>query len=196
MARSRFQGLWATPDDQVQLSAIERNTVNGEALRRVVQHLTQHNTLVECDEMWAAHRKQQESSSASAHSETADAPRNTPESLADARQREELRRIAAKGKASSETASGMLSAETNASVGDDSAKLDHQRKLKKRKQEKKKRKYEKTDKKTKKRKRESKTGPKKHKRGEREDSPVPKGPRPSSPSSSSSFDQDGQTPVT
>ena len=64
MEKARFgSGLWVRASDvdaeesRLALGSGERPNVDERALGRVVQHVSTHNRLVECDEMWAQQHK-------------------------------------------------------------------------------------------------------------------------------------------
>ena len=64
MERARYgSGLWVRASDaeaessRLALGSGERPNVDERALGRVVQHVSTHNRIVECDEMWAQHKK-------------------------------------------------------------------------------------------------------------------------------------------
>lgn len=92
--RSRYQGLWATPNDQVRLTSIERSTVDSGAVERVVKQVAQHNKLIECEEMWAAHLKQQQNRHEATNAENGKSL--AAEMIAEERRKQDQKRIAAR----------------------------------------------------------------------------------------------------
>lgn len=104
MSKGRFS-LRAAPGSALaaeQEPAAERAIVDTAALQRVVQHVSTHNRMVQCDEMWAQHERGSTTDNADRtlgppHSEGR--PRHTTASLIEARRMEEERRVALKAAA-------------------------------------------------------------------------------------------------